>query len=412
MYYSSKVKILLLIIILDIFLLSGCSPKIIYENNYIEGQDHQFYYYSNESANSMAESEDGYYFLAGEYLYFADKATMTPVIVCYKPNCLHNGETDSTKTLYCNAFFQGAKSLFYYEGSLYISTTHYVTNTKSEFLKVSVDGTKRKILFEIDGEISSAALHRGVLYYAAQVWDENGKATVSVNAAKLNGKSKEIYKETFGYGNVNDIICYGNYVYFNTFDITENGTKYKTVIHDILTEETNVLFDNPIMVSTGKPVFIDDKMYYREAKLDFPDMSLAYQQEFIADLDGSNANISFDLGFPVDVNSDGQYLYARDIEWSPFSKPIDEQMLTIYTIDGKVVDSIYTGSFGRILSLIPGGKEHMFLQQEDSNFFRIYYADKSQISTGNLEWKLLFEIEQKKMHPVVTQVFKKGETME
>lgn len=385
-------------------LLLGCSPKIQYENRYIDGQDHQYYYYSSEGAQSMAESESGYYFLGGEYLYFMDKASMAPVIVCNKPNCLHNEETDSTKTLYCNAFFEGAKSLFYYNGSLYISTTRTTMTSESEFLKVTLDGTRRETLFGFDGGISSAALHRGILYYAAQVWDANGQTIVSVNATKLNGKSKEIYKETFGHGNVNDIICYGNYVYFKTFDITEDGMLYKMVRHNILTEEMEVLFDNPIMVSIGKPSFIKDKMYYRKTKLEFPDMSLEYQEGFVAEIDGSNANSSFEPGFPVDVNSDGQYLYAHDIEWSPFSKPVDEQQLTIYTIDGKVVDSVHTGSFGRLQSIIPGGKEHMFLQQDGEGFLRIYYADKSQISTGNIEWKLMFEIEWEKMYPVVTRI--------
>lgn len=272
------------------------------------------------------------------------------------------------------------------------------------FLKVSIDGTRREVLFGFEGIISSAALHRGVLYYAAQVWDANGQAIVSVNASKLNGKSKEMYKETFSLGNVNDIICYGNYVYFTAFDYTENGRYEKMMSHNILTEETKVLFDNPIMFSIGKPSFISDKMYYRKTKLEFPDMSLEYQEGFIADLDGSNAKTSFEIGFPIDVTSDGKYLYARDIEWSPFSKPAEEQFLTIYTIDGEEVNCVYTGSFGRIQSLIPGGKEHMFLQQEDSVFLRIYYADKSQISTGNIEWKLLFEVEREKMYPTITRI--------
>jgi len=402
--YTFKVKIFLAILTLTMALLSGCSPKILYENRYIKGQDQQFYYHCNESAQPMAESENGYYFFGGNYLYFVDKANMTPVIVCNKPNCLHNEETDPTKILYCNAFFEGAKSLFYYNGSLYIFVTHTTITHESEFLKVSLDGTRRKTLFRVDGSISSSALHRGVLYYAAQVWDANGQTIMRVSAAKLNGKSKEIYKETFGYGNVNDIICYGNYVYFNTFNYTEDGRFEKMVRHNILTEETEVLFDNPNMVSIGKPSFINDKMYYRKTKTRIPDMSLEYQEGFLADLDGSNANNNFDPGFPVDVNSDGQYLYARDIEWSPFSKPVDEQQLTIYTIDGEVVNNVPTGSFGRIQRLIPGGKEHMFLQQEDNDFLRIYYAEKSQISTGNIEWKLLFEIEREKMYPVVTGI--------
>ena len=404
MNYISKEKIFITILTLAIVLLSGCSPKIIYENHYIDGQDHQFYYYSSESTHSMAESDSGYYFLGGQYLYFVDKANMTPVIVCNKPNCLHNEETDSTKTLYCNAFFEGAKSLFYYNDELYISTTRTTMTSESEFLKVSLDGTRRKSSFKFDGAISSAALHRGVLYYAAQVWDANGQAIVSVSASKLNGKSKEIYKETFGHGNVNNIICYGNYVYFNAFDYTENGRLEKMVRYNILTEDTEILFDNQIMETIGKPSFISDKMYYRKSKLEFPDMSLEYQEGFLAELDGSNAKSSFELGFPVDVNSDGQYLYARDIEWSPFSKPVDEQQLTIYTIDGEVVNRVNMGSFGSLQSLIPGGEEHMFLQQEDSDFLRIYYANKSQISTGNIEWKLLFEVEREKLYPAVTRI--------
>lgn len=392
--------IFLTILILGMVLVAGCSPKILNENRYIEGQDSQFYY-NNANAQSMAESEKGYYFLSGDYLYYADKIDMTPVIVCNKPNCLHNEETDPTKILYCNAFFEGAKSLFYYKGSLYIFVTRTATTNKSELMKVSPDGTRRKTLFKVDGTITAAALHRGTVYYASQVWEADGQSIVRVKAARLNGKSKEIYKDTFVSGNVSDIVCYGNYVYIDTFDLTENGNLEKTMKYNIVTGETKVLFDNPVLVSTGIPSFINDKMYYRKTKLKFPDMSLENQEGFIADIDGNNIKSSFDPGFPVGVNSDGQYLYAHDVEWSSFSKPAEEQRLTLYTIAGKVVDSIPTGSFGSIQSIIPGGKEHMFLQQLDNNFFTIYYAEKSQISTGKMQWKLLFKIEQGKMRPTV-----------
>lgn len=143
-------------------------------------------------------------------------------------------------------------------------------------------------------------------------------------------------------------------------------------------------------------------MYYRITKLN-PDLSLDHQEAFMADIDGSNVNKTFDLGFPVEVRSDGQYLYSRDIEWSPFSKPADEQELIIYTFEGEVVDRVHTGSFGEIQSLIPGGKDHLFLQQADGNFLRIYYAEKSKISTGNMEWKLLIETEREKMYPLVVR---------
>lgn len=398
---KNVLKVIFLIMIVGIVLLSGCSPKILNENRYIKGEDSQFYYYCSADAQPMAESEKGYYFFSGDYLYCADKSNMTPVIVCDKPNCLHDEETDSTKRLYCNAFFQGAKSLFYYKGSLYIFVTRTTTTSESELLKVSLDGTKRKSLFKVDGIISAAALHRGTVYYAAQVWDADGQSTVCVNAAKLNGRSKEIYKDKFVFGNVSDILCYGNYVYMDSFDFTEKGNLDRTVRYNTVTGETKVLFDNPVLVSTGIPSFINDKMYFRKTKLKFPEMALENQEAFIADIDGNNLKSSFDPGFPVGVNSDGQYLYAHDVEWSSFSKPAEEQRLTLYTIDGEVVDSIPTGSFGSIQSIIPGGKNHMFLQQLDNNFFTIYYAEKSQISTGKMQWKLLFKIEQGKMRPTV-----------
>ncbi|CRZ33337.1 hypothetical protein DFR55_11835 [Herbinix hemicellulosilytica] len=397
-----KVLTLLIIFILEIILVSSCSSKIINENRYIEGQDYQFFYYSDTNVGPMAESEEGYYFFCGNYLFFADKASMHPILVCNKPNCLHYEETDPTKTLYCNAFFERPKSLFYYNKSLYIFVSRITTAHESEFLKVSPDGTRRKSLFKIDGSISAAALHRGVVYYSNQVWDANGQTIVSVNSTTLKGKSKEIYKEKFIHGNIDDIICYGNYVFFDSFDITESGIYNKMLKYNIQTGETEAISDNQKMVSFDMPSFINSKMYYRITKLN-PDLSLDHQEAFMADIDGSNVNKTFDLGFPVEVRSDGQYLYSRDIEWSPFSKPADEQELIIYTFEGEVVDRVHTGSFGEIQSLIPGGKDHLFLQQADGDFLRIYYAEKSKISTGNMEWKLLIETEREKMYPLVVR---------
>ena len=67
--------------------LAACKEeKIRYEDTYVEGQDFQYRYFGNtyENGISMAETEDGYYKLLDNYIYYVEKETMKAVPLCGK----------------------------------------------------------------------------------------------------------------------------------------------------------------------------------------------------------------------------------------------------------------------------------------------------------------------------------------
>ena len=75
-------------------------------DTYIEGQDQQYMYTDLfYSTQKMTESEEGYYFLHQNYLFFADRDTLAVSPFCDKPGCLHEKETETSKTWKCNAYY-------------------------------------------------------------------------------------------------------------------------------------------------------------------------------------------------------------------------------------------------------------------------------------------------------------------
>ena len=66
---------------------------------YIGGQGQQ--YLSTDlfyGAQEMTETEEGFYFLYQNYLFFADRETLEVSPLCDNPGCLHEKETDTSKT--------------------------------------------------------------------------------------------------------------------------------------------------------------------------------------------------------------------------------------------------------------------------------------------------------------------------
>lgn len=52
----------------------------------------------------IATSNDGIYYIIGDYLYFYGFESQKMVILCNKPNCKHNLETDQMIGQECNAY--------------------------------------------------------------------------------------------------------------------------------------------------------------------------------------------------------------------------------------------------------------------------------------------------------------------
>ena len=93
-----------IIIIISITSIISCAGNYESNNNYIKGKDAQYMYMSMDSQQYITASKEGYYFINGLYLYYCDFNTMNPIVLCNKPNCLHDKEVDETKNLIAMLF--------------------------------------------------------------------------------------------------------------------------------------------------------------------------------------------------------------------------------------------------------------------------------------------------------------------
>ena len=83
---------------LSSLVLTSCSdkaePPILKEDEFLYEEDMNLEIYTGDVFNRIAPSGDGIYYVTGEYLYFYDYASGQSVLLCNKPNCKHNKETD------------------------------------------------------------------------------------------------------------------------------------------------------------------------------------------------------------------------------------------------------------------------------------------------------------------------------
>ena len=88
-------------------ILSGCDSgnhfqaPDVYEDlpdTYVESADYPIGFDGGASGPFVAPTENGYYFLGGRHLYYMDKDSLSPQILCNRPECTH-------KTADCNALF-------------------------------------------------------------------------------------------------------------------------------------------------------------------------------------------------------------------------------------------------------------------------------------------------------------------
>lgn len=404
-----KYKYTIWFLILFIVSLSGCGSSKYTQNAYIEGQDFQYMYFRQGSGPIMAESENGYYFFSGYYLYYADKQTMRPVILCNKPNCLHDKETDPKKVYNCNAFFSNGTSPFIacYGGSIYVlSSVLGKGRQETELVEVSSDATKRKSILKFEVKPVSLAIHRGKVYYEQTAYDKKQKSAYCIkefDMNKFNAKTETIYTGSLEGGHIQDLMCYGNNLYFLEFAHNKKSFTNIKMRYDILTGKAGRLFTDigsDDLELASSPSLYNGKIYYSVSKCN-TDGTVQTQNSYVCDLDGNNKQETFDIDKDSVFLADRQYLYSNDIIWSADAKPKEQQKLRILNSNGKVMDSIDTGSINDNSSVMCGGEQHIFIITGTKDKFQIFYADKKQFGTGKIELKPFFEIDKERMTPAI-----------
>lgn len=394
------VRLYIIIFIVGTIILTGCNrPQKEIKDYYIENQDQQFMYCNNGTQN-MAKAEEGYYFFAGEYLYYMDFESMEPIIVCNKPNCLHNEETDAEKRVDCNALFIENSFLTYHDDYLYTTVKQYKSSSqKIELVKVSLDGTSRKKIFEFDVKPTAIAIHRGKLYYSSTAFDSEGKAIYAlkeVELGKWHAQSKILYEGDLAKGSIQHIICYGNHVYFTELTINDEVQIIKQMHYDIVQQKTARLFTEDDDLYPQCLSIVDGKVYYTIFTGDYADdeNKIVYK----ADLDGNNNSPCFELPVFASINSDGNNLIVEDIV-AGSSKPDDQKSISIYSSEGEILGEFLTRNLSRVHDTFPGDENYLFVNNNTEGYYEIKAINKRKLKEEQLEVKDFFRIEDDKLYP-------------
>ena len=398
-------KAFLLIIALA-FLCSCNTKKSAYptDNTFHAGTDYQYNMYTATGFFHIADAGEGYYFYTPMCLLYIDRATMTPVPVCSKPNCQHYKETDPERYALCDAFLLPANASFLFfwnDDCIYaIKHTGYI-GRQQEIVKISPDGSKREVLHSL-GEVvtvSGAVVHRGYMYIALAYYDENMTLFCGLWAYSLNNPSEEPRKlltlEIREHHNlVSNMTAYGDKLYFKLY-LSDGLYDYNFVSCDMQTGELKEVLKTDDGYRTATVSFLNDRILAvrTNESLERLGTENPYEQQlWLCDLDGGNPRmLSTDYGVIV---TDGEYIYRGADFWIP-NNP--DHYLHIYDADYNELDKIDLNELPGVtdpwmFAYYPTMGDRVLLMDNGmrSGHRYLYWFDKSQIGSGAIE-----------VHPIV-----------
>lgn len=251
-----------------LLLLPGCGddPLAKYKNlpdEYVAETDVPIGF--SMQANGMqpiAPTEDGYYFMSHGFIYYMDNKTMKPAVLCSRPECKHEKETEIFNYWKCDGCFEsGQNYLQYYEGSLYVITSLYSINGKSllngtseVLVRLSPDGTQRDAIAPIKHTDGSRCfrIHRG--YFYSCTCDPEGKYIVSRVPITSPNIEPEIVYTGQNIAVATGILFYGNHLYLTLMETADMTCRFIKI--DLLTLENRSIEesftqDNPFLTLNG-----------------------------------------------------------------------------------------------------------------------------------------------------------------
>lgn len=420
---TMKHKTLCLLCILSICVLfNGCGKdKIQYKDTYVPGQDFQYMYYGEtyEFGLSMAETDDAYYKLLDDYIYYVDKKTMKAVPLCGKSDCMHEKESSSHRTN-CNAYIRAEDGYMnLYKDNLYVRTTEYDKEEQiyySVFYSISLDGSKRNKVCEIKKDtIGFWMIHRGKLYYT--VTDKNEQVSLKAIDLKKKASPKTVYcaKDIFN-SDPGDLVAYGNNIYLfiggyskkldflnddNDEDDNVSPKKWKQqkqemwqnyenkwICYNITNQKVTELFSKQ-KDKDGVTRFLVQRIAFWQNKLYFTYSDLLKKKDdaiYESNLDGSDEKKWKDIDKEAIFTTDTNYLYVYDSWSEAVEKGKNTPTMWIYDKNKKLVDTCKL-PVNFCASIPPGSKQYFWLKAVGDTEDALVYMDKSKI--GSLKGKML-----------------------
>lgn len=196
------------------------------------------------SGNPMIESPDGYYVFNGNFLNFYDKSLENPVVVCSRPECMHENEPEDKRTG-CNAFFGSQTDLKYYNGFLYISADAMKGDEACSIYKVSLDGSEReKIYTGAQGGGLQFVIYKGDIIVFEKQYKEDEVKAVLTRFPIRNPEEPNIIFESHDLEDpyINRLEYDGDFLYFELSDYSENIENFNYRI-DLKTNEASLFCD-------------------------------------------------------------------------------------------------------------------------------------------------------------------------
>lgn len=358
----------------------------------------------------ITASEDGYYFVNGLYLYFCSYDHMEPIVLCNKPECLHDKELDETKKINCNGFISNGSSsklLTIYDSYIY----YYIednfikgNNSGPELIRISLDGTEKKTICSLEKNIISIALHRGKLYYSVDNIkdEENGiyeSCLKEYDIARLNTKPKELLKFQDVMASIQDIIPIGNKVVYTKYNVNKNDLKYGYYVYDLSSEKEYKVGEDVTDENLGIiSIFNKNIMFIPRTIKD--DNVVLDSNIYINDLNSSESKFLFKRNFQdIVYYSDDKYVYTDNV--AELGNKTNHRVLSVYDKEGNEIDSIDIGEVNDFFNFNSGDEKYIFVRYEDENGAYLKYIDKSKIGTGKAKLETLFEIEREYLDPTV-----------
>ena len=269
-----KKIIVALIVVLFVLDATACQKVNVPDTSpeYHFETDCQYYHTSAVGNQYIAETETMLYSISKDgYLYGIEKATMRAVILCSKPECLHDQrDLEYMSECYeCNAYVgsQGGRCLNYYNGYLYGIFKDYSNPNEVAppyvLQRISLDGSSRKNVWilqwkdDIKGNPLMAVMHRGKCYVMLQEY-QTGKPTIStVLSYDLKKKKTEIIYQEEGYTSC--LVAYGDQLFFR---VEGKDLLSETAQYDLTTKELKILEDCFSVIPFG------EKLLYYYANTD------------------------------------------------------------------------------------------------------------------------------------------------
>ena len=362
-------------------------PKLtLAEETQKDSLDWNAAYYNNSYEKFVTESELGYYIAVNNYLYFVEKESLTPILLCSKPNCMHK---DSS----CQAIFQqGQAQIVYYDGMLYgIDDTGLFSKGSRSYnlMEITADGENRdkKAVIETDG--NNFLIHRNQIFTTYIDEDDHGVIT----AFDLEtGKQESIYRSEWNMSQIMDLYAYEDRLYFSETGVDDNETYIAALdCTDLSTGETveNLLQNSPEIEDSEAYVvgISDEKLYIRISSMDTMKSDI-----YVCDLDGTDAKYITQMSLGQTVMDDENIYLASFEDNQIYVYTKEGEQVSVIAIEEKSQDERHLLDVNPVAGSGQYGFISCFFGMTDGQVYRSILAfDKEKLEMGNAALQTIVE---------------------